>query len=88
MNFITTGSQEELMMHHPDRGKKYRTESVDAEAATEAEPDTETAPDDTTPEEFPDISAGLAVLSKYQAMTGPREVLRKPNKRLEWSDFD
>ena len=84
MNFVTTGSQE-TMMHHPDRGKKYRTESADAEAASDTEP---TAEDSTTAEEFPDISAGLAVLSKYQAMNGPRPVERKANKRGTWSKFD
>ena len=59
-------------------------ENVDAETA----PDDTTVEDDANADEFPDISAGLAVLSKYQAMTGPREVLRKPNRVLEWSDFD
>ena len=85
MNFIATGSQEELMMHHPDRGKKNRTESVNAETASDIEPTTD---NETTPDEFPDISAGLAVLSKYQAMTGPRPMERKANRRLEWSEFD
>jgi len=65
------------------RFRKQKPQEVPAESV-----DAATTGDDTAPDAFPDISAGLAVLSKYQAMTGPREVLRKPNRVLEWSDFD
>ena len=66
------------------RMRKRKTGEIPAESL---DPES-TVEDNTTADEFPDISAGLAILSKYQAMTGPRPVVPKANKRGTWSDFD
>jgi len=71
------------------RMRKRKTGEIPAEKFdAETAPDDTTVEDNTTADEFPDISAGLAILSKYQAMTGPRPVMHKANKRGTWSDFD